>query len=72
MKLTPMGKVTVLVVVAGAAFGVYRSWDKIAPGAAAKNSVTPNKIELPNNAATAGALAQTDFQVAGKQSRLHD
>ena len=64
MKLTPMGKVTVLVVVAGAAFGVYRSWDVIAPGAAAKNSVTPQKIDLPTNAATGTALVQTDFTVA--------
>ena len=65
MKLTPVGKVTVLVVVAGAAFGVYRSWDKIAPGAASKDSVTPQKIDLPTNGATAGSLTQTDFQVAG-------
>ena len=64
MKLTPMGKVTVLVVVAGAAFGVYRSWDKIAPGAAAKDSVTPQKIELPGKAATSATLSQTNFTVA--------
>ncbi len=65
MKLTPVGKMTMLVVVAGAAFGVYRSWDKIAPGAAAKDSVTPQKIELPGQAATGTALAQTNFTVAG-------
>ena len=65
MKLTPVGKAAVMIVVAGAAFGLYRSWDKIAPGAASKDSVTPTKIDLPNNGTNGTALTQTDFQVAG-------
>ena len=65
MKLTPVGKATVLIVVAGAAFGLYRSWDKIAPGAASKDSVTPAKVDLPTNGTTGTALTQTDFKVAG-------
>ena len=65
MKLTPVGKVTVLVVVAGAAFGVYRSWDKIAPGARAKNAMSPTKIELPSNGIANVGLTDTEFEVAG-------
>ena len=66
MQLTPVGKVTVLILVAGAAFGVYKSWDKIAPGAATKNVVVPTKINLPDKGtATTGVNTTTDFQVAG-------
>ncbi len=67
-----MGKATVLIVVAGAAFGVYRSWDKIAPGAAAKDSVTPTKIDLPTRGTTGTALTNTDFQVAGNSPGCTD
>lgn len=72
MKLTPVGKVTVLVVVAGAAFGVYRSWDKIAPGAVSKDSMQPQKIDLPAKGATAGASSEIDFQVAGNNPGCTD
>ena len=65
MQLTPVGKVTVLVVVAGVAFGVYKSWDRIAPGAATKNVVVPTKVDLPDKGTANLGVTTTDFQVAG-------
>ena len=65
MKLTPMGKVTALVLVTGAAFGVYRSWDRIAPGAAFKNAVAPRVADLPSNGTASAGLTAASFEVAG-------
>ena len=65
MQLTPVGKVTVLVLVAGVAFGVYKSWDRIAPGAATKNAGVPTKVDLPDKGSAGVGAVATDFQVAG-------
>jgi len=46
MKLTPVGKVVALLLVAGGAIGVWKSWSKIAPSAAEKASVGVPKVEL--------------------------
>ncbi len=48
MKFTPLGKMIVVLLVAGLSVGVWRSWNKIAPSATTKNSTVPSKIELPN------------------------
>ena len=48
MRLTPVGKVTALLLVTGAAFGVYRYWNRIAPAAATKTAEVPVKADLPD------------------------
>jgi len=45
--MTPLGKAIVLILLAGAAIGVWKSWNKIAPPAAQKPSVAVTKVELP-------------------------
>ncbi len=47
MKVTPLGKVIGLMLVTGLAVGVWKSWSKLAPSAATKNSTVPSKIDLP-------------------------
>ena len=49
MHIKPLGKLVILILVVGIAIGVWRSWSKLAPDAAAKNSVVPGKINLPTN-----------------------
>ena len=49
MHIKPLGKLVILILVVGVAIGVWRSWSKLAPDAAAKNSVVPGKISLPTN-----------------------
>jgi len=50
MKLTPVGKIVALLLVAGGAIGVWKSWNKIAPSAAEKASTGVAKVDLaPNN-----------------------
>ncbi len=46
MKVTPLGKGIGLLLVAGLAVGVWRSWNKIAPEAATKGSMQAPKIDL--------------------------
>src|SRR5262249_33162037 len=56
MRLTPVGKIVGLLLVLGAAIGIWRLWGagaadvmgRIAPGAKEKQSVVPGKGELPN------------------------
>ena len=72
MKLTPVGKATVLILVAGVAFGIYRSWDRIAPGAASKDSVTPQKVDLPDAGTSGTAITNTEFEVAGNNPGCTD
>ena len=55
MKLTPVGKVVALILVAGGAVGVWKSWSKIAPSAATKPSVGVGKVELPAGKVDSGA-----------------
>jgi OmpA-OmpF porin, OOP family len=50
MRLTPVGKIVVLLIVVGVAVGIWRSWSKIAPPKADKPAVAVNPIELPDQA----------------------
>ncbi|BCM94341.1 hypothetical protein IAD21_06248 [Abditibacteriota bacterium] len=47
MKLTPVGKVVALILIAGGAVGVWRSWSKIAPNAKTKSSTKVSQVNLP-------------------------
>ena len=48
MRLTPVGKVVVLILVIGAAVGIWRLWgDKLAPEAFHPGSVVPVKTDIP-------------------------
>ncbi|RYX81270.1 hypothetical protein EON83_24795 [bacterium] len=47
MKLTPVGKVVALILIAGGTVGVWRSWSKIAPNAKTKSSTNVSKVNLP-------------------------
>jgi len=49
MHIKPLGKLVILILVVGAAIGIWRSWSKLAPAAADKNSVVPGKVSLPSN-----------------------
>jgi OOP family OmpA-OmpF porin len=49
MRLKPTGKLVILILVVGLAFGAYRMWNKIAPEAAVKSSVEVKKIDLVTN-----------------------
>jgi outer membrane protein OmpA-like peptidoglycan-associated protein len=68
MKLTPVGKIVALLLVSGVAMGAYRYWDKLAPEAATKTAVTPEKIELPDANTGSQSLVQTDFSAAGEEA----
>lgn len=58
MRITPLGKVIVLLLALGAAAGVWRYWNRLAPAAAEKPSLTVKKIELPS-AQTSSTSTQT-------------
>jgi len=60
MHIKPLGKLAILILVVGIAIGVWRSWSKLAPAAATKNSVVPGVISLPNNNAVAGSSGGSD------------
>ncbi len=63
MRVTPLGKIIGLLLVTGAAVGIWRSWSSIAPSAAIKNSVVPSKIELPSaNPSASGDSGKDDGQ----------
>ncbi len=49
MKLTPVGKVVALLLVAGGAIGVWKSWSHLAPGAKEKSSTGVEQIKLPDS-----------------------
>lgn len=59
MRLTPVGKVIVLLLVVGVAVGVFRSWSKIAPKAADKPSVAVKVGDLPTNTTTGTSTGDT-------------
>ncbi len=67
MKLTPVGKVVSLLLVAGVAAGTYRYWNKIAPETAQKNAVVPTKIDLPDANTGTASLSNANFQAAGDE-----
>ena len=69
MKLTPVGKIVALLLVAGAAIGVWRFWSRIAPEAATKTASVPSKIDLPVQSPatapdTSGGATQTDVSLS--------
>ena len=47
MQIKPLGKIVILILIVGIAIGVFRFWNKLAPSAATKPTVVPNKINLP-------------------------
>ncbi|MBV9467841.1 MAG: hypothetical protein JOZ57_01195, partial [Abitibacteriaceae bacterium] len=49
MRLTPVGKIVILVLAIGFASGVWRYWNRIAPVAKESQSVVPKKIDLPSS-----------------------
>ena len=47
MRFTPLGKLVILMLVAGAAIGVWRFWNRLAPAAATRTAQVPTRIDLP-------------------------
>lgn len=47
MRLTPVGKIVIVLLVIGFVSGVWRYWNRIAPGPQEHPSVVPKKIDLP-------------------------
>ena len=72
MKLTPVGKVVALILVAGGAVGVWRTWNKIAPSAKTKTSTNVSKVNLPQtnigSGRNASGLATTVSLPSGDDS----
>lgn len=54
MKLTPVGKVVALILVAGGAVGIWKGWSKLAPSAATKPSTNVTKVDLPSTTVGSG------------------
>src|ERR1044071_4988151 len=62
MRIKPLGKVVIVIVVLGLGVGAYRLWARggsgfvaaIAPSAKEGESVVPGKINLPESSSTAG------------------
>src|SRR5437667_12059311 len=79
MRLTPVGKLAILIIVAGVAFGGWRLWQRfgssIVPEAQGGKSVQPGKADLPEFAGTSGGgsasvtLPGTDVGCADKPER---
>ena len=57
MKLTPVGKIVALLLVAGGAVGVWKSWSKLAPNAKEKASTNVGQIKLPQTNVGSGQNA---------------
>ncbi len=57
MKLTPVGKVVALLLVAGGAVGVWKSWSRLAPGAKEKASTVAPRVDLPSTTIGSGQNA---------------
>ena len=59
MKIKPAGKILLLILSIGVAFGLWRGWQKfgdaILPSASGGNSVVPGKVDLPNPDANPGS-----------------
>lgn len=68
MKLTLMGKATVLILVVGLAAGAGKYWRRLAPGAAIKGSAIPRMGELPSSTTTGiGGFTTTSFSPSGDE-----
>ena len=48
MHIKPLGKLILLILVLGVAVGVWRFWSRLAPAAATKAAVIPQRIDLPS------------------------
>ena len=59
MKIKPAGKILLLILSIGVAFGLWRGWQKfgdaILPSAQSGSSVVPGKVDLPNPDANPGS-----------------
>jgi OmpA-OmpF porin, OOP family len=68
VKIKPLGKLVILLLVLGASLGGYRLWsrfgDKLVPAAPTKSSQVPQKIDLPN-ASSSGEAPGTPSTPAG-------
>jgi len=53
MKIRPLGKLIILILIVGAAIGAWRLWGKLAPPAPTQVSVVPGKIDLPTGPTSA-------------------
>lgn len=61
MRLTPLGRIILVILVIGGAAGAWRLWERVAPSAQVKESVVPQRAELPqvDTTSTGGETATT-------------
>ncbi len=71
MKIRPLGKLVLFILAAGVAFGAYRMWDRIAPGATGSGTVQPGKIDLPEMGVSGGGSG-TNVALPGTGSGCSD
>src|SRR5438093_6682017 len=80
MRLTPVGKIVGLLLVLGAAVGIWRLWgagaaglmSQIAPGAKDKESVVPGKADLPNVETNAASGSTAPVTLPGSRPGCAD
>src|ERR1051325_3990080 len=73
MRIKPLGKVVILVIVLGLGVGAYRLWarggggflESIAPSAKEGGSLVPGKINLPESSSTGAPLASGSVTLPG-------
>jgi len=78
MRLTPVGKIVLFLIIAGLAFGGYRLWKQdgnflnvLFPAAKDKLSVVPEKAELPQvEGASSATSANIDVKMPGSEPGL--
>lgn len=59
MKLTPVGKIVVLLLALGVAAGGMKYWNKLAPSAQVTSSQVPSKVNLPTGPSSSGTSGST-------------
>ena len=64
MHIKPLGKLMLLILVVGVAIGIWRFWNQLAPSAATKTAIVPQKVDLPSGSTG----AQADVNEVGKAS----
>src|SRR5437016_8887911 len=76
MKLKPAGKLVILILVVGAAFGGWRLWQKygssLVPEKADKGTMVPEKIDLPGMPSTGGSTTSGVVQLPGSGAGCAD
>src|SRR2546430_12728245 len=78
MKLKPAGKLAILLIVAGVAYGGYRLWsshgglEALIPGAHDTGSVNAPKIDLPENNSTTGNSSGASVTLPGSNPGCAD